>query len=165
MPSQVTSRARRTLEDRSVYAPGDEVRTQEPPGAALSVLLEGWSAAGTKRVMLMVDEIDAVVDRREYAFGRGRTDLLSEWPEGSRWDPSRASRYVIECNVLLKGRTSGSTMQQGAQRKAENLDRFAVHSDQFLISDQRRDRSGDERILPREESAAETPVTGRLPKS
>ena len=35
---------------------------------------------------------------REYALGRGRTDLLIVWPQGER-----ERRFVVECKVLRKG--------------------------------------------------------------
>ena len=35
---------------------------------------------------------------REYALGRGRTDLLIVWPQGGR-----ERRFVVECKVLRKG--------------------------------------------------------------
>ena len=34
---------------------------------------------------------------REYALGRGRTDLLIVWPHGGR-----ERRFVVECKVLRK---------------------------------------------------------------
>ena len=35
---------------------------------------------------------------REYALGRGRTDLLIVWPQGGR-----ERRFVVECKVLRTG--------------------------------------------------------------
>ena len=96
---------------------------------------------------------------REYALGRGRTDLLIEWPEGGRWDSSRVSRHVIECKALRKGRSLEATIPKGVRQAAGYMDRCAAESGHLVIFDQRRDRSWDERIFRREESAAGIPVT------
>ena len=40
---------------------------------------------------------------REYALGRGRTDLLIVWPRGGR-----ERRFVVECKVLPRGLMDGA---------------------------------------------------------
>ena len=48
---------------------------------------------------------------REYALGRGRTDVLTVWPQGER-----ERRFVVECKVLRKDleRTRGYMDRCGA---------------------------------------------------
>ena len=96
---------------------------------------------------------------REYALGRGRTDLLIEWPQGGRWDPSLVSQHVLECKALRSGRSLETTIRQGIRQTAGYMDRCKAESGHLPLFDQRRDRSWAERIFRREESADGTPVT------
>ena len=96
---------------------------------------------------------------REYAMGRGRTDLLLLWSQGGRWGQGQVSRHVIECKALRKGRGLATTVRQGVQQTASYMDRCAAESGHLLIFDQRPGRSWEERIFRREESEGQTPVT------
>ena len=90
---------------------------------------------------------------REYATGRGRTDLLLLWGRG------QVSRHVVECKALRKGRSLGTTVRQGVRQAAEYMDRCAAESGHLLIFDQRPGKSWEDRIFRREERKGQTPVT------
>ena len=96
---------------------------------------------------------------REYAMGRGRTDLLLLWPQGGRWDGCRVGKHVIECKVLRLGRGLEGMIRQGVRQTAGYMDRCAADSGHLLIFDQRPGKSWEERVFRREEIGGKTPVT------
>ena len=96
---------------------------------------------------------------REYAMGRGRTDLLLLWPQGGCWGRGEVCRHVIECKALRKGRSFDTTVRQGVRQTANYMDRCAAESGHLLIFDQRPDKSWEERIFRREEFLGDTLVT------
>ena len=65
---------------------------------------------------------------REYGLGRGRTDLLSLWPQGSR-----VQRFVVECKVLR--RSLASTIDEGARQMAGYMDRCGAAAGHLAIFD------------------------------
>ena len=72
---------------------------------------------------------------REYALGRGRTDLLIVWPQGGR-----QRRFVVECKVLRRGleRTIAEGMEQtrGYAILSKNLHteiRMNIHCLAFFV--------------------------------
>ena len=96
---------------------------------------------------------------REYAMGRGRTDLLLLWPQGGRWGRGRVSRHAIECKALRPGRGLESTVLKGIQQTAWYMDRCAAESGHLLIFDQRPGRTWEKRIFRRDERTGETAIT------
>ena len=96
---------------------------------------------------------------REYAMGRGRTDLLLLWRQGGRWGRGKVSRHVIECKALRKGRGLEATVRQGVRQTARYMDRCAAESGHLLVFDQRPGKTWEERIFRREERMTETEVT------
>ena len=96
---------------------------------------------------------------REYAMGRGRTDLLVIWPQGGEWGRGPVSRHVIECKALRKGRSLDATIRQGVRQTAGYMDRCGAESGHLLIFDQRQGKSWEERIFRREERSESVPVT------
>ena len=96
---------------------------------------------------------------REYATGRGRTDLLVIWPQGGEWGRGAVSRHVIECKALRRGRSLDTTVQQGVCQTAGYMDRYGAESGHLLIFDQRPGKSWEERIFRGEERIGSTPVT------
>ena len=96
---------------------------------------------------------------REYAMGRGRTDLLLLWPQGGQWGRGKVSRHVIECKALRQGRSLATTVRQGVRQTAGYMDRCAAESGHLLVFDQRPGRSWEERIFRREEHSGRTPVS------
>ena len=73
---------------------------------------------------------------REYGLGRGRTDLLILWPQGSR-----VQRFVVECKVLH--RSLESTIDEGAQQTAGCMDRCGAEAGHLVIFDRENGRCED----------------------
>ena len=65
---------------------------------------------------------------REYAVGRGRTDLLIQWPHGER-----KQRFVIECKMLRGGLER--TIRDGLAQTAEYMDGCAAKEGHLMVFD------------------------------
>ncbi len=96
---------------------------------------------------------------REYAVGRGRTDLLIEWGRGSADGPVRPRKYVIECKVRRENVGWESLLGEGRQQTAQYMDRCGAEAGHLVIFDSRPGRSWDERLFRREPQAGELPIT------
>ena len=89
---------------------------------------------------------------REYALGRGRTDLLIVWPQGGReW------RYVVECKVLRKDLER--TIAEGVEQTRGYMDRCGAEAGHLVVFDRTPDRPWAEKIFRRPVSGAGVPVT------
>ena len=73
---------------------------------------------------------------REYGLGRGRTDLLILWPQGSR-----VQRFVVECKVLR--RSLASTIDEGVRQTAGCMDRCGAEAGHLVIFDRENGRWED----------------------
>ncbi len=80
---------------------------------------------------------------REYGLGRGRTDLLIEWPQGGA--NGGAARYVVECKVR-RGDLQ-RTITEGVAQTAGYLDRCAAEAGHLVIFDRDAARSWDEKVF------------------
>lgn len=114
--------------------------------------------------LLLHAYLDKVVNgggriEREYAMGRGRTDLLLLWPRGGRWGRGEVSRHVIECKALRAGRGLDATVRQGLRQTAWYMDRCGAESGHLVVFDLRPGKTWEERVFRREERCGETPVT------
>ena len=89
---------------------------------------------------------------REYALGRGRTDLLIVWPQGGR-----ERRFVVECKVLRKGLER--TIAEGVEQTRGYADRCAAEAGHLVVFDRSPDRTWAEKIFRRAPSGAGVPVT------
>ena len=87
---------------------------------------------------------------REYGLGRGRTDLLIVWPQGSR-----THRFVVECKVRRK--SLERTVRDGVAQTAGYLDRCGAESGHLVIFD-RGDGAWANKIFHRQESAGEVRI-------
>ena len=96
---------------------------------------------------------------REYALGRGRTDLLVLWPRGTGPSPTETGKHVIECMVIRKGRGLNSTIKEGLRQTAGYMDRSGAESGHLLVFDRRPDKSWAERIFRREERYGQARIT------
>ena len=56
---------------------------------------------------------------REYAVGRGRTDLLIEWQRGKR---AHTRKYVIECKVRRVGVGLDRLIREGLEQTSAYMD-------------------------------------------
>ena len=89
---------------------------------------------------------------REYALGRGRTDLLIVWPQGGR-----ERRFVVECKVL---RTDlERTIAAGLEQTRGYLDRCGAEAGHLIVFDRAPDRTWEQKVFRREPAGAGAPVT------
>ena len=88
---------------------------------------------------------------REYGLGRRRTDLLIVWPQGER-----TRKFVIECKVLHK--SLERTLGEGLDQTADYMDRCAAEAGHLVIFDRSEDKSWDEKVFRRRESAGGTDI-------
>ena len=91
---------------------------------------------------------------REYGLGRGRTDLLITWPQGGAGDG--AERYVIECKVRYG--SLDRTIAEGVEQTAGYVGRCGAAAGHLVIFDRREDRSWEEKLFHRRESAGAVTV-------
>ena len=73
---------------------------------------------------------------REYGLGRGRTDLLILWPQGSL-----IQCFVVERKVLR--RSPASTIDEGARQTAGYMDRCGAEAGHLVILDRENGRWED----------------------
>ena len=80
---------------------------------------------------------------REYALGRGRTDLLIVWPQtgGER-------RWVVECKVR-RGDVE-RTIAEGVAQTRAYMDRCGAEAGHLIVFDRSTERSWEEKIFRRE---------------
>ena len=89
---------------------------------------------------------------REYALGRGRTDLLIVWPQGGR-----ERRFVVECKVR-RGELE-RTVADGVQQTRAYVDRCGAEAGHLVVFDRSPERSWEEKIFRRAPRADGVPVT------
>ena len=89
---------------------------------------------------------------REYALGRGRTDLLIVWPQGGR-----ERRFVVECKVR-RGELE-RTVAVGMRQTRAYVDRCGAEEGHLIVFDRTPDRSWADKIFRREPSGDGVPVT------
>ena len=89
---------------------------------------------------------------REYALGRGRTDLLIVWPQGGR-----ERRFVVECKVLRTGLER--TIAEGVEQTRGYVDRCGAEAGHLIVFDRARDRTWAQKIFRRAPAGAGVPVT------
>ena len=89
---------------------------------------------------------------REYALGRGRTDLLIVWPQGGR-----ERRFVVECKVR-RGELE-RTVAEGMEQTRAYLDRCGAQAGHLIVFDRAPDRTWEEKIFRRPPPEDGVPVT------
>ncbi len=89
---------------------------------------------------------------REYALGRGRTDLLIVWPRGGR-----ERRFVVECKVLRKGLER--TIAEGVEQTRGYMDRCGAEAGHLIVFDRTPDRPWADKIFRRAPAETSVPVT------
>ena len=82
---------------------------------------------------------------REYGLGRGRTDLLIFWPQGTT-----TRRFVVECKVLHPRRGLEGTIQQGLEQTAGYMDRCAAEAGHLVIFDRDPAKAWDQKVFHRQ---------------
>ncbi|MCY4481983.1 MAG: AAA-like domain-containing protein [Spirochaetaceae bacterium] len=89
---------------------------------------------------------------REYALGRGRTDLLIVWPQDGA-----ERRFVVECKVLRKDLKQ--TIAEGVEQTRGYMDRCGAESGHLILFDRAPDRTWADKFFRRPPSADGAPVT------
>ena len=91
---------------------------------------------------------------REYALGRGRTDLLIVWPQGGR-----ERRWVVECKV--RHGDLERTIAEGLEQTRAYMDRCRAEAGHLIVFDRSTKRSWEEKTFRREapSTAGATRVT------
>ena len=91
---------------------------------------------------------------REYALGRGRTDLLIVWPQGGS-----ERRWVVECK--MRHGDLERTIVEGLEQTRTYLDRCGAEAGHLIVFDRSPERSWEEKIFRREAppGAGAAPVT------
>jgi len=79
---------------------------------------------------------------REYALGRGRTDLLIVWPQGGR-----ERRWVVECKVR-RGDLE-RTIAEGVAQTRAYVDRCAAEAGHLIVFDRSQERTWEQKIFRR----------------
>ncbi len=87
---------------------------------------------------------------REYGLGRGRLDLLVEWGP-------RRQREAVECKLRRNGLER--TIAEGLEQLGGYMRRCGTAEGHLVIFDRSEDRSWDEKVFRREESADGRKVT------
>ena len=87
---------------------------------------------------------------REYALGRGRTDLLVTWPGAER-----PQRFVIECKIL-RG-SLGTEIGKAVEQTAEYMDRCRADEGHVVIFD-REKKLWKDKVFRRSEMANGRPI-------
>lgn len=77
---------------------------------------------------------------REYAFGRGRTDLFVEFPYGNH----QKQEIVIELKILYN--SLESTIEEGLTQIKSYMDKCGTNHGHLLIFDRRTNRTWEEKI-------------------
>ena len=85
---------------------------------------------------------------REYALGRGRTDLLIVWPQGGR-----ERRFVVECKVRRKGLERTIAEGSGAD-ECRYVDRCGAEAGHLVVFDRTPDRTWSQKIFRRPSAGA-----------
>ncbi len=92
------------------------------------------------------------VIEREYALGRGRTDLLIRWPHGGR-----TRKFVIECK-LRRGDLE-RTIADGLAQTRGYMDRCGAEAGHLIVFDRAPERTWAEKIFRRDPASDGAPVT------
>ena len=90
--SEIAREARYTLDDQAIADRADSLDTTRRPLSALGVLLADWARAGGNPLVLMIDEIDAMV-------GDSLVSVLRQLRTGYAHRPAAFPRSVILCGV------------------------------------------------------------------
>ncbi len=92
------------------------------------------------------------VIEREYALGRGRTDLLIRWPQGGR-----TRKFVVECK--LRRRELERTIAEGLAQTRGYMDRCGAEAGHLIVFDRAPERTWAQKVFRRDPSADSAPIT------
>ena len=96
---------------------------------------------------------------REYAVGRGRTDLLIEWRQAEGQGAVRIRKYVIECKVRTGKVGLDRLVCEGREQTVSYMDRCGAETGHLVIFDMPPERSWKERLYRKDPEPGESSVT------
>ncbi len=96
---------------------------------------------------------------REYAVGRGRSDLVIEWRRGGGPGPARTRKHVIECKVRTEKSGLGRLLREGREQTAAYMDRCGAESGHLVIFDMLPGRTWGERAFRTDPEQGDLPIT------
>ena len=96
---------------------------------------------------------------REYAVGRGRTDLLIEWRQIRPHGRVCIRKYVIECKVRTAKVGLDRLIREGLEQTAAYVDRCGAESGHLVIFDLRPGLSWEQRLYRKEPEPDGRPIT------
>ena len=96
---------------------------------------------------------------REYAVGRGRTDLLIEWNRSGGQGLANTCKYVIECKVRTAKVGLESLIREGLEQTAAYMDRCGAEAGHLVIFDLRPGVSWEERLYRKDPDPDGHPIT------
>ena len=96
---------------------------------------------------------------REYAVGRGRSDLLVEWRQVKPDSQVCIRKCVIECKVRTAKAGLDRLVREGLEQTATYMDRVGAESGHLVIFDLRPDLSWEQRLYRKDPELGERPIT------
>ena len=96
---------------------------------------------------------------REYAVGRGRTDLLIEWCQVNPQGQVCIRNYVIECKVRTARAGLDRLVREGLEQTAAYMDRVGAKSGHLVIFDLRPGLSWEQRLYRKDPEPDGRPIT------
>ena len=96
---------------------------------------------------------------REYAVGRGRTDLLIEWQRVRLGGRVHTRKYVIECKVRRAGVGFDRLIREGLEQTAAYMDGCGAESGHLLIFDVRPGQPWEDRLYRKDPEQDGHPIT------
>ncbi len=96
---------------------------------------------------------------REYAIGRGRSDMVVEWPRPGRPLADRPLKQVIECKVVSEKKGLESTIGKGLDQTAGYMDRCGAEAGHLVVFDLRPNKSWEERVFRKDPEPGALPIT------
>ena len=96
---------------------------------------------------------------REYAVGRGRTDLLIEWQRARLCGRMHTRKYVIECKVRRAGVGFDRLIREGLEQTAAYMDGCGAESGHLVIFDMRPGQPWEDRLYRKDPEQDGRPIT------
>ena len=96
---------------------------------------------------------------REYAVGRGRSDLLVEWRQVRPDGQVCIVKYVIECKVRTAKAGLERLVREGLEQTAAYMDRAGAESGHLVIFDLRPGLSWEQRLYRKDPEMGGRPIT------
>ena len=96
---------------------------------------------------------------REYAVGRGRSDLLVEWRQVKPHGQACIRKYAVECKVRTAKAGLDRLVREGLEQTATYMDRVGAESGHLVIFDLRPDLSWEQRLYRKDPELGERPIT------